>query len=110
MEIGRETRNGIQILTVSGRLDSNTSEKFENELYTAVNNGTTHLIVDMEALDYISSAGLRVILKATKDLKQKQGGIVLCSLQDYVREVFEIAGFDSYLNIESTREKALAAL
>jgi anti-sigma B factor antagonist len=107
MEIQRETSNGIPVLAVHGRLDSNTSDRFEQELYALMDGGGSRFVIDLEHLDYISSAGLRVILKAFKDLKKRQGGIVLCSLQDYVREVFEIAGFDTYLDIAPTRDKAL---
>ncbi len=65
------------------------------------------LILNLENLDYISSAGIRVMLKTTKDLKRMEGNIVLCALQDYVKEVFEIAGFDGYLNIEHNLEAAI---
>ena len=54
-------------------------------------------------------AGLRVILKATKTLKREDGRIMLCSMQDYVKEVFEIAGFDSFLPIVPTMDDALKA-
>jgi anti-sigma B factor antagonist len=57
------------------------------------------MIVDFKDLDYISSAGLRVILKTTKALNREEGKIMLCTMQDYVKEVFEIAGFDSFLPI-----------
>ena len=65
------------------------------------------MIFDFKDLEYISSAGLRVILKATKEMKRTKGLIVLCSVQDYVREVFEIAGFDTFLPIEETFDDAL---
>ena len=65
------------------------------------------MIVDFKDLDYISSAGLRVILKATKALNREDGKIMLCSMQDYVKEVFEIAGFDSFLPIVASMDEAL---
>jgi anti-sigma B factor antagonist len=65
------------------------------------------LVVDFKDLDYISSAGLRVILKATKAIKREDGRIMLCSMQDYVKEVFEIAGFDSFLPIVATMDDAI---
>lgn len=67
------------------------------------------MIIDFKDLDYISSAGLRVILKATKAIKREDGQIMLCSMQDYVKEVFEIAGFDSFLPIVDTMDDALNA-
>lgn len=109
MEIHQETHQGVEILSVNGRLDSNTSETFETAIYKSLDTGKTCMIINLEGLEYISSAGLRVILKTTKDLKLKKGTLILCSLQDYVREVFEIAGFDGYLNIQPSLEKALSA-
>ena len=66
---------------------------FEQKLFECIENGTQRLILDFQDLDYISSAGLRVILKATKNLKSAEGKLVLCAMQDYVKEVFEISGF-----------------
>ena len=65
------------------------------------------MIIDFKDLDYISSAGLRVILKATKALKREDGKMLLCDMQDYVKEVFEIAGFDSFLPIVGTMDDDL---
>jgi anti-sigma B factor antagonist len=67
------------------------------------------MIIDFKNLDYISSAGLRVILKATKALKREDGKIMLCDMQDYVKEVFEISGFDSLLPIVGSMGDALDA-
>ena len=67
------------------------------------------MVIDFKDLEYISSAGLRVILKATKALKREEGKMMLCDMQDYVKEVFEIAGFDSFLPIVGTMDDALQA-
>ena len=110
MEIKEKKKDEITIFEVSGRLDSNTSPEFEKKLFDAIEKGSKNVIVDFEDLDYISSAGLRVILKATKTLKGSDGLFVLCSLKDYVKEVFEISGFDSYLPIASTIDEALSRI
>ena len=107
MEIIEEKKNDVSIFKLNGRLDSNTSPALEKKLVAAMENGTRNMVIDFENLDYISSAGLRIILKTTKDLKRTEGSIVLCSMQDYVKEVFEIAGFDTFLPIVTTREDAL---
>jgi len=107
MEIFQENNQGVEIFKVTGSLDSNTSGECEKRIYTALEKGQLKMILNLEDLEYISSAGIRVILKATKDLKRKNGKIVLCSLQDYVGEVFEIAGFDRYISIESNLEDAM---
>ena len=110
MEIFQENTNGVEIFSVKGSLDSNTSTELETRIYAALGNGQRKLILNLEDLDYISSAGIRVMLKTTKDLKRMEGNIVLCTLQDYVREVFDIAGFDGYLNIENNLETAMNSI
>ena len=107
MEIIENQKEDVSIFKLNGRLDSNTSPALEKKLVSAIENGTRNMVIDFENLDYISSAGLRIILKTTKDLKRTDGHIVLCAMQDYVREVFEIAGFDTFLPIFSTVEEAL---
>ena len=107
MEIIEKKENDIFIFKVNGRLDSNTSHELEEKIFEAIQNESYKMIVDFEGLDYISSAGLRVILKASKALKRSEGSIVLCSMQDYVKEVFEIAGFDVFLPIVSKINDAL---
>ena len=109
MEIIEESQSGINIYRLNGRLDSNTSQGFEKKIFHAIDNGSKSMIIDFKNLDYISSAGLRVILKATKALKREEGTILLCDMQDYVKEVFEIAGFDSFLSIVGTMDDALNA-
>ncbi len=110
MEISQENTNGIQIFSVRGSLDSNTSPELETQIYSALESGERKLILNLENLDYISSAGIRVMLKTTKDLKRMEGNIVLCALQDYVKEVFDIAGFDGYLNIENNLEDSIGKI
>jgi anti-sigma B factor antagonist len=64
------------------------------------------MIIDFKNLDYISSAGLIVILKATRALKREDGKIMLCDMQDYIKEVFEITGIDSFLPIVGSMDDA----
>ena len=109
MEIIEGKESGVSIFKLNGRLDSNTSQGFEKKIFQAITDGSKHMVIDFKDLDYISSAGLRVILKATKALKREDGRIMLCSMQDYVKEVFEIAGFDSFLPIVATLDDALKA-
>ena len=110
MEIIETKENEISIFKLNGRLDSNTSPNLEKQLAGAMEDGARKMVIDFADLDYISSAGLRIILKTTKDLRRTEGNIVLCSMQDYVKEVFEIAGFDSFLPIVSTLDDALGKL
>ena len=107
MEIIEENQSGINIFKLNGRLDSNTSQGFEKKIFQAIDDGSKNMVIDFKDLEYISSAGLRVILKATKALKREEGKMMLCDMQDYVKEVFEIAGFDSFLPIVGTMDDAI---
>ncbi|MDJ0830725.1 MAG: STAS domain-containing protein [Desulfobacterales bacterium] len=107
MEIIEENQDNVKIFKLHGRLDSNTSPDFEKKVFDAIENGSKSMIVDFGELDYISSAGLRVILKATKDLKRVDGEFILCAMKDYVKEVFEISGFDSFLPIDNSLDEAI---
>jgi anti-sigma B factor antagonist len=107
MEILEEQHDEINVFKIKGRLDSKTSPEFEEKIVESSKGGAKNMIFDFKDLEYISSAGLRVILKATKEMKRTNGMIVLCSMQDYVKEVFEIAGFDTFLSIEETFDDAL---
>lgn len=107
MQIIEEKQDDVFIFKISGRLDSNTSPVLEEKISGAIADGSHHMIIDFENLDYLSSAGLRVLLKTTKMLKNENGRLVLCSLADYVREVFEISGFDTFLPIVGTCDDAL---
>ncbi len=110
MEIQEKKLNGTSIIRVDGRLDSKTSPEFEEKISETIKNGTRNMILDFESLSYVSSAGLRIILKTAKELKRMEGKLVLCALQDYVREVFEISGFDSFLPIVPTVDDAMEKL
>ncbi len=110
MEIIEKKQDNYSVFKLTGRLDSNTSLGFEKKLFEAIEDGSKNMILDFEGLDYISSAGLRVILKATKNLKHTDGRLVLCSMQDYVKEVFEISGFDTFLPIVKSVDEALQSI
>ena len=92
MEIKNRQEDNLWIVEPIGRLDSNTSQQLEDDLTQKLADNQKYIILDFQGLDYISSAGLRVILKSTREAQRLDGLIVLCSLKDYVKEVFEVAG------------------
>jgi len=110
MEVDERKENGITILVLKGRLDSNTSDQFGEKLYSLIQAGENKLILDLGGVDYISSAGLRVIIKSVKDLKRIDGQLCLCSMKDYIREIFDLSGIATILPIHPTLEESLHAL
>ncbi len=83
---------------LSGRLDTTTAPQLEAELKSALP-GVTSLVMDFEKLEYISSAGLRVLLSAQK-IMNKQGEMKLIHVNEVINEIFEVTGFIDILNIE----------
>lgn len=102
--------DGVQQVTLTGRLDSVTTGGLEKSLQPLFETVGTRTLIDFSALSYVSSAGLRVILMAAKRAKQSQGKLVLCGLLPHVREVFEISGFLKILDVVSDRSAAMAHL
>ena len=107
--IDQETVGEIRVLAPQGRIDSTTSSTLETAALDVVNNGTTRLVVDLSDVDYISSAGLRVILLAGKKAKAAGGALVLAGLQPTIRDVFEISGFLRLFDVTETRAEAVDA-
>ena len=100
----------VTILGLIGRLDSNSSPTFEVQLQDFIVTPTSHLVFDCNNLEYISSAGLRVVLNTAKAYNSGPYRFIACAMQDHVREVFEISGFDTFITIHPNIADSLAAL
>ena len=98
MTITEKRNEDTLILELEGRLDTTTAPELEEVVKTKLD-GVAHLTLDMEKLEYVSSAGLRVILTAQK-IMNKQGDMKLVHVNELVMEVFEVTGFVDVLNIE----------
>ena len=85
-------------ITVEGRLDTTTAPELEDVIKDEIN-GVTELVIDLDKLEYISSAGLRVLLAAQK-IMMKQGQMVVTNPNDVIKEIFEVTGFSDILTIE----------
>jgi anti-sigma B factor antagonist len=107
MQISRKEEKGIHIFSLDGRFDAHSAGDVEKELNLTISKGARKLLLDMDGVEYISSAGLRVLLAAAKKLKKEEGEIKLCCLKPYVKEVFDIAGFTQIFKICDTTEKAI---
>lgn len=97
MLINKTTNGSELIIALDGRLDTTTAPQLEKELDSLTDVKT--LIIDMEKLVYISSAGLRVLLKAQK-IMNKQGKMTVKNVSQEIKDIFEVTGFDELLNIE----------
>ena len=98
MNIEKKLEDSTLTIALEGRLDTTTSPDLEEALGESLD-GVTALVFDFTKLDYLSSAGLRVLLSAQKRMN-KQGSMKLVHVNDAVKEVFEITGFADFLTIE----------
>ena len=98
MQIDQLKEGTTLTMKVSGRLDTMTAPQLENEI-TGHLDGITEFIMDFSDLEYISSAGLRVLLVTTKMMKEK-GRFVIRNINETVKEIFEVTGFMDILNVE----------
>ena len=98
MTINKNAEGGKLTVALEGRLDTTTSPQLETELRNSVN-GIAELVFDFTGLDYISSAGLRVLLSAQK-VMNKQGDMIITNVKPEIMDIFEVTGFVDILNIQ----------
>lgn len=105
----RETLKAeVLVLNLEGRLDVGTSPALEKRLHEAFDGGGRRLVLDLAGLEYVSSAGLRVLLAALDRLEKAEGRMVLSGTQGYVLEVFDVAGLVTVFPMVPTLEEAEA--
>ncbi len=106
MELNQIKKGRYLVIELNGRLDTSNYGEFEKSLLEVIDKGEKEIAVNCSGLNYISSSGLRVFLMALKKIKLEGGHFHLCSLQDNIREIFEIAGFTTIFRIFDTLEEA----
>ena len=110
MDITQERDGDVVVVRLAGRLDSSAAPAAEERLLAVVAGAAPSVAIDMSALSYISSAGLRVILVAAKKVQQEKGKLALGGLGANVREVFAATGFDTIITIADDAAAAVAAV
>ena len=107
----RETRveSGFVVLEPVGRLESKTSPELDRKVVALLGAGERRFVVDLASTEYVSSAGLRVLLMLGKKVSGGAGRLVLCGLNPQVREVFDVAGLGTLFVIRASRAEALAS-
>jgi len=110
MEISQKEENGIVSIAIKGRLDADSSAEAETVVKDALKEETNRLLFNLGELEYLSSAGLRVLLSAAKEMRRRDGKIVLCALNEFVKEIFEVSGFQSLIPITDTVESGIEVL
>jgi anti-anti-sigma factor len=107
MEITHKEHDGIMIIAMNGQLNPTTVPEAEKTIDEILSGGADRLLFDFGQLTYLNSGGLRVILSTSKKIETVAGRMVLCAMQNCVKEIFEIVGFASFMPIEDSVESGL---
>src|SRR5262245_1994252 len=107
MDIHEERKDGLLVLYLNGRLDAVSSKMFEEKVLAVIEGGETRFVIDLSQINYVSSAGLSVFLVVSKRLTSADGKVALCSLQEPVKQAFDIVGFYSIFSILGSQDEAL---
>lgn len=110
LEIKSAKAESVTIISPAGRIDSATAKTFEEAVLSLLDAGSNKVVVDLSALQYVSSIGLRVFLAAAKKANSLGGALTTCAAQPGVREVFEISGIASAFGMHAGVDEACAAL
>ncbi len=97
LELSERDEQGWSVVTVKGRLDSATVKRFSEQCAPWIEGGPPNVVLDLSALEYVSSAGLSSILSAAKKLQARSGRFAIAGLRGLVKEVFAISGFETVL-------------
>ena len=109
LQIELEEIEHVVILRIDGRLDASTAPILERKIDFLINESHLKIALDFSHIDYLSSAGMRVLLSESKKMHNKQGKLVLFSINSDVEEILKMAGFDRILNVFPTQKEALQA-
>ena len=108
MIIETHAKDDVTIVQFKGKLDTNTTPDAETKLMAIVNDGCGKILVDFQKLDFVSSAGLRILLVTAKKLGTTGGSLRVCGLNETVRDIFDISGFSTLLKVFDNEQDALA--
>ena len=110
MEITHVKENKNVIIAIKGLLDATTAPVAGKAINKIIEEGCLKILFNLNDLKYLSSGGLRVILSVAKELKRKEGKLVLCSPNQFVKEIFVVSGFESLIPIEDSVESGIRQL
>lgn len=109
MKILEEKKESAVVFTIEGRLDTSSSPEVEKKILDAINDGTNEVILDFSKLEYISSSGIRILIKCHKALQKQDGHLSLASVPKPIENILYITGFLPYFKIFEGQAQALEA-
>lgn len=109
LQITTKPLKRVELITVKGRVDSSTAPEFERALQTALENGRHQIVLDLEGVDYMSSAGLRAMVSALKAARKGNGDLRLSNPSNRVSEVLQLAGLTSIFEVYPSQVDAVGS-
>lgn len=100
MQILKKKENGKITFNIKGRLDNNSVEQFENELVNSFNQEISGIVIDIKDLEYVNSAGMRVLVGAQKQAEQNGTSLTIENINANIKSIFDSTGLSSFLNLK----------
>lgn len=110
MTFSEEIFDGVIVLRINGKINTEASEDLLKEMTNLIEDGARNLLLDLSGVDYINSSGLRALLTATKRLTDLGGKMVLADVTELIYQVLQVSGCTSHIGVYPSREGALEAL
>lgn len=107
VSIKEEAKGDVLILRMTGRLDAISSPAVEQKIFDYIHKEKLKLLLDFAGIDYLSSAGLRMLLSVTKKMRSLSGKLVLCSVVPNVMEILKMSGFDHVLELALSEDEGI---
>lgn len=107
LDIPAEYDGDVLVLRPNGRIDGATAKEYEDALLDRIASGDNKILMNCGEVDYISSAGLRVLLMAARRAGEASGAFALCAVKDHVNDVFKYSGFAGIIPIHTDQDEAL---
>lgn len=108
LSIETDNIQNISVMTIKGRVDSDTAPEFESALFKLLNDNKNRIVLDLQGVDYLSSAGLRTMVKALKDAQKSGGDVRLASVSQPIEVILRTVGMMQMFKMFSTSEEAAA--
>jgi len=108
VDIKEGLEGDVLFLKISGRLDAISSPAAEKKILDHITNGQHKVLLDFSEVDYLSSAGMRLLLRTSKKLKTVSGKLIVCSVTSNVLDVLKMSGFDHVIDLSPNKEEALS--
>ncbi len=108
VEILEKEKGNVLVLEIKGRLDALSSRAAEDKIFDCISHGKKQLLFNFSQVDYLSSAGIRLLLRTTIKLKTVSGKLIVCSISSNVMDILKMSGFDHVIEMSNTEEEGLS--